>query len=182
MLLRSRRKQRGRRRAPLPKLADASHAASLLRCAIDGRERRSEDHGEIVGGRRTISALTLIAEPLCRRSCRRHFLCLLRSPELTATAAVIPIAYRRACRGLPRSYPVSVADEGEKRWSFGRRNLPTSKLLPELLLAWWPGGLDKSAIPIVVYACLITEGFIVQLRSLEDNKPLPGITVLEILE
>nr|GMD25226.1 Acyl-coenzyme A oxidase [Ipomoea batatas] len=47
---------------------------------------------------------------------------------------------------------------------------------------WWPGGLDKSAIPIVVFACLITEGFIVQLRSLEDNKPLPGITVLEILE
>ncbi|VFR02198.1 unnamed protein product [Cuscuta campestris] len=52
---------------------------------------------------------------------------------------------------------------------------------------WWPGGLGKVATHAIVYARLITEGkdhgvngFIVQLRSLEDHKPLPGITVGDI--
>nr|GMD98265.1 peroxisomal acyl-coenzyme A oxidase 1-like [Ipomoea batatas] len=52
---------------------------------------------------------------------------------------------------------------------------------------WWPGGLGKIATHGVVYARLITEGkdhgvhgFIVQLRSLEDHKPLPGITVGDV--
>lgn len=52
---------------------------------------------------------------------------------------------------------------------------------------WWPGGLGKIATHAIVYARLITEGkdhgvhgFIVQLRSLEDHKPLPGITVGDI--
>ncbi|XP_019156633.1 PREDICTED: peroxisomal acyl-coenzyme A oxidase 1 isoform X2 [Ipomoea nil] len=52
---------------------------------------------------------------------------------------------------------------------------------------WWPGGLGKIATHAVAFARLITEGkdhgvhgFIVQLRSLEDHKPLPGITVGDI--
>jgi acyl-CoA oxidase len=52
---------------------------------------------------------------------------------------------------------------------------------------WWPGGLGKIATHGVVYARLITDGkdhgvhgFIVQLRSLEDHLPLPGITVGDI--
>ncbi|CAO2819496.1 unnamed protein product [Amaranthus hypochondriacus] len=52
---------------------------------------------------------------------------------------------------------------------------------------WWPGGLGKISTHGVVYARLITEGtehgvhgFIVQLRSLEDHLPLPGITVGDI--
>lgn len=52
---------------------------------------------------------------------------------------------------------------------------------------WWPGGLGKVSTHAVVYARLITEGqdhgvhgFIVQLRSLEDHLPLPGITVGDI--
>lgn len=52
---------------------------------------------------------------------------------------------------------------------------------------WWPGGLGKIATHAVVYARLITDGqdhgvhgFIVQLRSLDDHLPLPGITVGDI--
>ncbi|XP_057976482.1 peroxisomal acyl-coenzyme A oxidase 1-like isoform X2 [Malania oleifera] len=52
---------------------------------------------------------------------------------------------------------------------------------------WWPGGLGKVSTHAVVYARLITNGrdhgvhgFIVQLRSLEDHSPLPGITVGDI--
>ncbi|XP_058104382.1 peroxisomal acyl-coenzyme A oxidase 1-like [Magnolia sinica] len=52
---------------------------------------------------------------------------------------------------------------------------------------WWPGGLGKASTHAVVYARLITDGrehgvhgFIVQLRSLDDHSPLPGITVGDI--
>ncbi|GMJ15075.1 acyl-CoA oxidase 1 [Hibiscus trionum] len=52
---------------------------------------------------------------------------------------------------------------------------------------WWPGGLGKVATHAVAYARLITNGqdhgvhgFIVQLRSLDDHLPLPGITVGDI--
>ncbi|KAK4844050.1 hypothetical protein QYF36_015791 [Acer negundo] len=52
---------------------------------------------------------------------------------------------------------------------------------------WWPGGLGKISTHGVVYARLITDGqdhgvhgFIVQLRSLDDHSPLPGITVGDI--
>ncbi|KAK6262862.1 hypothetical protein QUC31_008678 [Theobroma cacao] len=52
---------------------------------------------------------------------------------------------------------------------------------------WWPGGLGKASTHAVVYARLITDGqdhgvhgFIVQLRSLDDHLPLPGITVGDI--
>ncbi|KAL4348018.1 hypothetical protein GQ457_17G020750 [Hibiscus cannabinus] len=52
---------------------------------------------------------------------------------------------------------------------------------------WWPGGLGKVSTHAVVYARLITSGqdhgvhgFIVQLRSLDDHLPLPGITVGDI--
>ncbi|KAG8094153.1 hypothetical protein GUJ93_ZPchr0012g22070 [Zizania palustris] len=51
---------------------------------------------------------------------------------------------------------------------------------------WWPGGLGRLPLT-VVYARLITEGkdygihgFIVQLRSLEDHNPLPGVTLGDI--
>ncbi|XP_010540819.1 PREDICTED: peroxisomal acyl-coenzyme A oxidase 1-like [Tarenaya hassleriana] len=52
---------------------------------------------------------------------------------------------------------------------------------------WWPGGLGKVSTHAVVFARLITDGedygihgFIVQLRSLDDHSPLPGITVGDI--
>ncbi|XP_028772913.1 peroxisomal acyl-coenzyme A oxidase 1 [Neltuma alba] len=52
---------------------------------------------------------------------------------------------------------------------------------------WWPGGLGKISTHAVVYGRLITDGqdhgvhgFIVQLRSLDDHLPLPGITVGDI--
>nr|XP_043633173.1 peroxisomal acyl-coenzyme A oxidase 1-like [Erigeron canadensis]XP_043633175.1 peroxisomal acyl-coenzyme A oxidase 1-like [Erigeron canadensis] len=52
---------------------------------------------------------------------------------------------------------------------------------------WWPGGMAKVATHGIVYARLIIDGqyygvhgFIVQLRSLEDHLPLPGITVGDI--
>lgn len=52
---------------------------------------------------------------------------------------------------------------------------------------WWPGGLGKVSTHALVFARLITDGqdygvhgFIVQLRSLDDHSPLPGITVGDI--
>ncbi|KAL6985961.1 acyl-coenzyme A oxidase [Sarracenia purpurea var. burkii] len=52
---------------------------------------------------------------------------------------------------------------------------------------WWPGGLGKVSTHGIVYARLILDGqdygvngFIVQLRSLENHLPLPGITVGDI--
>ncbi|KAG5564808.1 hypothetical protein RHGRI_000870 [Rhododendron griersonianum] len=52
---------------------------------------------------------------------------------------------------------------------------------------WWPGGLGKVATHAIAYALLIVggreqgvHGFIVQLRSLEDHSPLPGMTVGDI--
>ncbi|KAI5344223.1 hypothetical protein L3X38_012100 [Prunus dulcis] len=52
---------------------------------------------------------------------------------------------------------------------------------------WWPGGLGKAATHTVAFARLITDGkdhgvngFIVQLRNLDDHLPLPGITVGDI--
>ncbi|XP_050376249.1 peroxisomal acyl-coenzyme A oxidase 1-like [Argentina anserina] len=52
---------------------------------------------------------------------------------------------------------------------------------------WWPGGLGKVSTHAVVFARLITDGqdhgvngFIVQLRSLDDHLPLPGVTIGDI--
>ncbi|XP_003391494.1 PREDICTED: peroxisomal acyl-coenzyme A oxidase 1-like, partial [Amphimedon queenslandica] len=54
-------------------------------------------------------------------------------------------------------------------------------------MKWWPGTLGHTATHAVVVARLITKGkdegihlFIVQLRSLEDHRPLPGIKVGDI--
>jgi acyl-CoA oxidase len=54
-------------------------------------------------------------------------------------------------------------------------------------IKWWPGGLGHFTTHAIVVADLITQGksrgvhpFIVQLRSLEDHTPLPGITVGDI--
>ncbi|KAJ4953982.1 hypothetical protein NE237_030814 [Protea cynaroides] len=52
---------------------------------------------------------------------------------------------------------------------------------------WWPGGLGKASTHALIYSRLITDGqdhgvhgFIVQLRSLDDHLPLPGITIGDI--
>jgi acyl-CoA oxidase len=52
---------------------------------------------------------------------------------------------------------------------------------------WWPGGLGKLSNHAIVYAQLEiggkrhgVQGFIVPIRSLDDHKPLPGITVGDI--
>jgi acyl-CoA oxidase len=54
-------------------------------------------------------------------------------------------------------------------------------------IKWWPGALGHFSTHAIVVADLITQGksrgvhpFIVQLRSLEDHTPLPGITVGDI--
>ncbi|KAH6928477.1 hypothetical protein HPB50_016713 [Hyalomma asiaticum] len=54
-------------------------------------------------------------------------------------------------------------------------------------IKWWPGSLGKTANHAIVLAQLYTKGkcygihpFMVQIRSMEDHTPLPGITVGEI--
>ncbi|OVA04669.1 Acyl-CoA oxidase/dehydrogenase [Macleaya cordata] len=52
---------------------------------------------------------------------------------------------------------------------------------------WWPGGLGKVSTHAIAYARLLIDGqdhgvhgFIVQIRSLDDHLPLPGITVGDV--
>jgi len=52
---------------------------------------------------------------------------------------------------------------------------------------WWPGGLGKTSTHCILMARLFVEGkdhgphaFVVQLRSLEDHRPLPGIRIGDI--
>jgi len=52
---------------------------------------------------------------------------------------------------------------------------------------WWPGGLGKTSTHCVTHARLLVDGkdygvatFIVQIRSVEDHSPMPGITVGDI--
>ncbi|XP_035658832.1 peroxisomal acyl-coenzyme A oxidase 1-like isoform X2 [Branchiostoma floridae] len=52
---------------------------------------------------------------------------------------------------------------------------------------WWPGGLGKTSNYCVLMAQLYIQGksygphpFMVQIRSLQDHKPLPGVTVGDI--
>uniref|UniRef100_A0AAN0JCZ4 Acyl-coenzyme A oxidase n=1 Tax=Amphimedon queenslandica TaxID=400682 RepID=A0AAN0JCZ4_AMPQE len=54
-------------------------------------------------------------------------------------------------------------------------------------MKWWPGSVGHTATHAIVVARLITKGkdegihlFIVQIRSLEDHNPLPGIKVGDI--
>lgn len=50
-----------------------------------------------------------------------------------------------------------------------------------------PGGLGKLSTHVILYAALLIDGknygihpFMVQIRSLEDHTPLPGVTVGDI--
>ncbi|KAI8497361.1 Peroxisomal acyl-coenzyme A oxidase 1 [Branchiostoma belcheri] len=52
---------------------------------------------------------------------------------------------------------------------------------------WWPGGMGKTSNYVVLMAQLYIHGksygvhpFMLQIRSLEDHKPLPGVTVGDI--
>ncbi|XP_043934744.1 peroxisomal acyl-coenzyme A oxidase 2 [Protopterus annectens] len=61
-------------------------------------------------------------------------------------------------------------------------NMPTVSAMK-----WWPGDMGRSATHAVVFAQLYTQGkchgmhpFIVQIRSLEDHSPLPGVMVGDI--
>lgn len=54
-------------------------------------------------------------------------------------------------------------------------------------MKWWPGDMGRSATHAIVFAQLYTQGkchgmhpFIVQIRSLEDHSPLPGVMVGDI--
>jgi len=54
-------------------------------------------------------------------------------------------------------------------------------------MKWWPGGLGRTANHCLLYARLFIAGqdygphaFFVQLRSLEDHKPLPGVELGDI--
>ncbi|XP_077990002.1 peroxisomal acyl-coenzyme A oxidase 1-like [Glandiceps talaboti] len=54
-------------------------------------------------------------------------------------------------------------------------------------MKWWPGYLGKTSTHAIVMAQLYSQGqcyglhtFIVQLRSLEDHEPMPGVTVGDI--
>ncbi|KAL3499628.1 hypothetical protein ACH5RR_038721 [Cinchona calisaya] len=74
-------------------------------------------------------------------------------------------------------------------WAGSRHAFEISDRISKLVAndPWWPDGLGKVSTHGVVYARLIIDGqehgihgFIVQLPSLEDHKPLPGITVGDI--
>ena len=54
-------------------------------------------------------------------------------------------------------------------------------------IKWWPGGLGKTSTHCILMARLVIEGkdlgphaFIIQIRSLETHKPLPGVELGDI--
>ncbi|KAH3826400.1 hypothetical protein DPMN_128304 [Dreissena polymorpha] len=54
-------------------------------------------------------------------------------------------------------------------------------------MKWWPGGLGKSSTHAIILAHLVIDGekygmhgFMVQLRSLEDHMPMPGLKMGDI--
>ncbi|KAF6146162.1 hypothetical protein GIB67_015600 [Kingdonia uniflora] len=85
--------------------------------------------------------------------------------------------------GMPCPMPGDTVD-----MAAARRPVPCTAVgMPWLVPMWWPGGLGKASTHGVVYARLLVDGkdhgvngFIVQLRSLDDHSPLPGITVADI--
>eukprot|EP00775_Hariotina_reticulata_P005807 gene5808-6047_t len=96
--------------------------------------------------------------------------------QIIGTYAQTELGHGTFVRGLETT---ATYDKGSEEFILHSPTLTSTK--------WWPGGMGKTATHAVVMARLVLNGkdhgphaFIVQLRSLEDHLPMPGITVGDI--
>eukprot|EP01099_Mayorella_cantabrigiensis_P001461 TRINITY_DN1639_c0_g3_i1.p1 TRINITY_DN1639_c0_g3~~TRINITY_DN1639_c0_g3_i1.p1 ORF type:complete len:692 (-),score=149.44 TRINITY_DN1639_c0_g3_i1:253-2328(-) len=96
--------------------------------------------------------------------------------EIIGCYAQTELGHGSFLRGLET---VAIYDPANQQFNLNSPTLTSTK--------WWPGGLGIAATHAIVVAKLIVKGvdhgphnFIVQIRSLEDHKPLPGVTVGDI--
>eukprot|EP00250_Pteridium_aquilinum_P003873 c14148_g1_i1 orf=59-2065(+) len=103
----------------------------------------------------------------------------------------LPLAYKQAIIGCYAQTELGHGSNVQGLETTATFNPSTDEFImhtPTLTATkWWPGGLGKVSTHAIVYARLLTDGkdygvhaFIVQIRSLEDHQPLPGVTVADI--
>lgn len=102
-----------------------------------------------------------------------HWLPLAQSLKIIGTYAQTELGHGTFVRGLETT---ATYDPSTQEFIIHSPNLTSTK--------WWPGGLAKTSTHCVLMARLFVKGrdygphsFIVQIRSLEDHKALPGITI-----
>ncbi|PRQ44619.1 putative acyl-CoA oxidase [Rosa chinensis] len=107
---------------------------------------------------------------------QQKWLPLANNMQIIGTYAQTELGHGSNVRGLETT---ATFDQETDEFIIHSPTLTSSK--------WWPGGLGKVATHAVVYARLITDGqdygvhgFLVQIRSLDDHFPLPGVTVGDI--
>ncbi|KAF5795806.1 putative acyl-CoA oxidase, acyl-CoA dehydrogenase/oxidase and middle domain superfamily [Helianthus annuus] len=115
-------------------------------------------------------------EGQCTEEQKKKWLPLAKTMQIIGTYAQTELGHGSNVQGLETT---ATFDRQTEEFVIHSPTLTSSK--------WWPGGLAKVATHAIVYARLIIDGhfhgvngFIVQIRSLEDHSPLPGITVGDI--
>ncbi|RLN46423.1 hypothetical protein BBJ29_008817 [Phytophthora kernoviae] len=105
-----------------------------------------------------------------------QWLPLARSFRIIGAYAQTELGHGSNVQGLETT---AVYDKGTQEFVIDSPTLTSRK--------WWPGGLGKTATHAIVHAKLLIDGenkgvqaFIVQLRSLENHMPLPGIEMGDI--
>nr|XP_006823809.1 PREDICTED: peroxisomal acyl-coenzyme A oxidase 1-like [Saccoglossus kowalevskii] len=112
----------------------------------------------------------------CDEEQRNYWLPLAENLKILGTYAQTELGHGTFIRGLETT---AIYDPKTEEFVL---HTPTLSALK-----WWPGNMGKTATHAVVLAQLYTNGksyglhpFIVQLRSLENHQPLPGITLGDI--
>lgn len=107
---------------------------------------------------------------------RAHWLPHALSNTIIGTYAQTELGHGTYLRGLETT---ATFDPQKDEWVIDSPTLTATK--------WWPGGLGKTATHVICMARLFTKGkdhgphaFVVQIRSLKDHAPLPGIEVGDI--
>nr|AWK67839.1 ACOX [Dunaliella tertiolecta] len=107
---------------------------------------------------------------------QQHWLPLCYDLSIIGTYAQTELGHGTFVRGLETT---ATYDKTTQEFVLHSPTLTSTK--------WWPGGLGKTATHAVVMARLFIDGkdygphaFVVQVRSLQDHLPLPGICVGDI--
>ncbi|KAK3103843.1 hypothetical protein FSP39_022372 [Pinctada imbricata] len=132
------------------------------------------DHGHALGLHHAMFIPAL--ERLATDEQKAKWLTIAKQYKILGTYAQTELGHGTYLQGLETT---ATYDPGTQEFIL---NTPTISAMK-----WWPGSLGKSSNYAIVLATLITRGkrhgmhpFVVQLRSLEDHQPLPGIKVGEI--
>jgi len=107
---------------------------------------------------------------------RQRWLPDAKANRIIGTYAQTELGHGTYLRGLETT---ATYDERTMEWVIDSPTLSSTK--------WWPGGLGKTATHVICMARLFTKGsdhgphpFVVQIRSLEDHRPVAGVEVGDI--